>query len=167
MTVTELADRVRDLLRGAGVKYQEVEHEPVYDYETAAQVRERFNLTGTESKNLFLHGRDGRWFMYVTLQGKRFDSKACKRLLGTHVSVASDEELTAHTGCEPGCAVPFGHDPSIGLIVDESIFGTERFIFSPGPPTRTIEIATLDLERVLAAVSNPIVRYAADAPQDA
>jgi len=159
MTTEDLSARVHALLDRAGVSYREVEHEPVYDYETAARVRERFGLEGVESKSLFLKTRDGRSVVFVTVQGKRLDAKAMKRLLGSPVSIGSDEELTAKTGCEPGCAVPFGLDPSIVLVIDEEIFRHASFIFSPGPPSRTMVIETSAIAAILAAGENEVVRY--------
>jgi Ala-tRNA(Pro) deacylase len=48
------------LLRSAGIEYREFEHEPVLSYEKAAQIRQRFNLSGVESKSLFLKLKDDR-----------------------------------------------------------------------------------------------------------
>jgi Ala-tRNA(Pro) deacylase len=87
-----------------------------------------------------------------------------KRLLGSAVSVGSDEELTTATGCEPGCAVPFGHDRSTVLIVDDEVVREEQFIFSPGPPAKTIVIATSAIPAILAAGENEVVHYS-DAPE--
>ena len=165
MTTEELSERVHALLDRAGVAYREVEHEPVYDYETAARVRELFGLEGVESKNLFLKTRDGRYAIFVTVQGKRLDSKAMKRLLGSAVSVGSDAELTEMTGCEPGCAVPFGHDASIVLVIDDEIFRHQRFIFSPGPPSQTMVIDTASIPAILSAGANEVVRYS-DPPRE-
>jgi Ala-tRNA(Pro) deacylase len=159
MSTAALRDRVHALLATAGVPYREVEHEPVRDYEAAAHVRERFGLNGVESKNLFLESRDGRSLVFVTVQGKRFNAKAMKRLLGSAVSIAPDAVLTAKTGCEPGCAVPFGYLPEVELVVDDAIFAHQRFIFSPGPPSCTIVIDTACIPAILAVVPNKVVRY--------
>ena len=159
MTTEDLYARVRSLLQQSGVAFVEVEHEPVLDYERAAEVRRRFDLRGVESKNLFLKAKDGRYFMFVSVEGQRVDFKEVKRLTGRGVSVSSDEELRAQTGCEPGCAAPFGHAPDIGLIIDREIFRHERFIFSPGPPTKTVELAVSELPKLLSACANPLYYY--------
>ena len=50
----DLYARNMALLAQAAVPYREVVHEPVLDYATAATVRERFGLTGVESKSVLL-----------------------------------------------------------------------------------------------------------------
>lgn len=152
-----ISGKVHQLLLNTGATYREVEHEPVLNYETAAAIRERFGLTGTESKSLFLKAKDGRYAMYVTLEGKRADLKGAAQLLGSKVSVAGNDELTAQTGCIPGCACPFGHDPAITLIVDKEVLAVERLIFSPGPAERTIEVTGSCLPELFKASGNPLL----------
>lgn len=157
MPLQELSNRVRNILSDVGAIFREVEHEPVLDYDTAAVIRQRFNLKGTESKSLFLKTKDGRYAMYVTLEGKRADLKAAAQLLGSKVSIAGNDELTAQTGCIPGCACPFGHDPSITLLVDKDVLGADYLIFSPGPAERTIELGGAAIPSVLKACGNPVL----------
>jgi Ala-tRNA(Pro) deacylase len=159
-TVQQVRERTLALLEQAGIEYKEVTHAPVFSYEDAEKVREEHNLTGTESKSLFIRLKDGRFCMYVTTEGQRADLKLVKKVLGSKPSVCSDEELTEQTGCLPKCACPFGHKPEISLIVDTRILECDRFIFSSGPPEKTIEIAASDLEKILAVTTNPIIRIA-------
>ena len=148
------------LLQNAGIEYREVEHEPVLTYEKAEEVREQFNLTGVESKSLFMKAKDGRFLMFISLEGKRVDSKLLKNLVGSKTSFCSAEELEEHTGCVAGCATPFGHNKEIVLVVDQEIFQKQgKFIFSPGPPEKTIEINIADIQKILDASENEIVLY--------
>ena len=57
------------------------EHEPVLDYEMAQKVDERFGLTGVESKSLFIKTKSGKYYVFLTVQGERLDSKAMIRKL--------------------------------------------------------------------------------------
>ncbi len=132
-------------------------HEPVLDYALAAEIRRRFGLTGVESKSLFLRLKSGGYCMYVTIEGKRADFDRLKEVLGCKVSVASQEELQEQTGCRPFCAVPFGHSDGITLVVGRGIFQHDKFLYSPGPPEKTIEIGTSDVRRILEAVKNRVV----------
>ncbi len=160
MDTNILYENTINLLKKAGVEYREVEHEPVLSYEKAEEVRKRFNLTGTENKSLFMKAKDGRYLMFISIEGKRVDSKAIKDLVGSKVSFCSAEELTEQTGCVAGCATPFGHKMEITLIVDKDIFAkTGKYIFSPGPAKKTIEIDIDDVKKILEASENPIVYY--------
>ncbi len=153
----ELYERNIDLLERAGVEFAEFVHEPVLDYDTAAEIRRRFGLTGTETKNLFLKLKTGGYAMLVTLENKRADLEAIKTVLGSVVSIATPYELSDETGCLPNCAVPLGHWKQIALIVDREVLRQPRLIFSPGPPERTIEIESDALEKILATVDNRVV----------
>ena len=147
------------LLVKAGIEYRQYDHEPVLSYEKAREIRERFRLRGIESKSLFLKLKDGRYCMFVSVEGERFDATRIKQLLGSKPSICSDNELVAKTGCVPKCACPFGHSSDIILIIDQKIFGYERFIYSPGLPDKTIEVLTEDIHRILSLTPNVIVSY--------
>jgi len=148
-----------DLLQSAGIEYREFEHEPVLSYEKAAQIRQRNNLSGVESKSLFLKLKDDRYCMFISVEGKRFDSKRLRALLGGKSKVCSDQELNEVTGCAPKCACPFGHSAEVTLIIDNEIFQHERFIYSPGPPEKTIEIKTEDIQEILNCSPNKVFYY--------
>ena len=148
-----------DLLQNAGIEYREFEHEPVLSYEKAAQIRQRFNLSGVESKSLFLKLKNDRYCMFISVEGKRFDSKRLRVLLGSKSKVCSDQELNEETGCVPKCACPFGHSAEVTLIIDNEIFQHERFIYSPGPPEKTIEIKTEDIQEILNCSPNKVFYY--------
>ncbi|WP_040640576.1 YbaK/EbsC family protein [Zestomonas thermotolerans] len=154
-----LYERNLALLERHAIPYRQVEHEPVLDYPTAHAVRERFGLRGAESKSLFLRLRDGRYAMLVTLENARADWAQLKALLGARPSIASDAELIARTGCVPQCACPFGHAAEIALVLDEALFAHSHLLYSPGPPTLTLEVATADLRRLVEHLANPLYRY--------
>ena len=154
-----LYERNMALLTSSGVPFREVEHEAVLSYETATKIRQRFGLTGVESKSLLLRLKDGRYGMFISVEGKRADLKKVKELLGSKPSLCSDEELIEQTGCVPKCACPFGHKEQIILILDSEVFNYQKFLYSPGVPERTIEINTGDIEKIIARLPNRVVRY--------
>ena len=154
-----LYERNLSLLRESGIGFREVEHEPVLDYDAAARIRKRFGLTGKESKSIFLRLKDGRYGMFVTVEGKRADLKRIGNLTGSRPSICGDEELIRETECVPKCVCPFGHKAEILLILDSEVFRYDKLLYSPGPPERTIEVATSDLERLIAVLPNTILRY--------
>jgi len=147
------------LLQSAGIEYREFKHEPVLSYEKAAQIRQRFNLSGVESKSLFLKLRDDRYCMFISLEGKRFDSKRLRALLGSKSKICSDQELNDVTGCVPKCACPFGHPAEVTLIIDNEVFEHDRFIYPPGPPEKSIEIKTEDINQLVRTGPNKVVYY--------
>lgn len=146
------------LLDRLGIPYDYYEHEPILNYETARRVDERYHLTGQESKNLFMKTKSGKYYVLVTIEGVRMDSKFMKGLLGEKVYVATPEELLEQTGYVAGCAASFPYRGDIGYLVDNRIFGFEKLICSAGVPTASFELRAEDLKKVYASVENE-VRY--------
>jgi len=160
MDTNALYENTINLLKKTDIEYRKVEHEPVLSYEKAEEIRKRFNLTGIESKSMFMKTKDGRHIMFISIEGERVDTKLVKSLLGSKVSFCPAEELTEQTGCIPGCATPFGHKKEITLLVDKCIFQqTGKFIFSPGPAEKTIEIDFKDIKKILEISENYIIYY--------
>ena len=73
MNTQDLYNANISLLKKLNIQFKECTSEPVLSYETAEKVRKEFGLTGAESKSLFLRGRDGRYYMFVSVEGKRAD----------------------------------------------------------------------------------------------
>ena len=154
MTTQDLYKNNIEVLKKLDIQFKECTSEPVLSYETAEKVRKEFGLTGIESKSLFLKGKDGKYYMLVSVEGKRADFDRLKQVTATKISVASQEELKEKTGCDPHCAVPFGYPSEITLLINPEIYNSKKFIFSPGPPEKTIEIDTKDIDLILEALPN-------------
>lgn len=154
MTTQDLYKNNIANLKNLRIAFTECTSEPVLSYETAEKVRKEFGLTGVESKSLFLKGKNGKYYMFVSIEGKRADFESLKRATGTKISVASPKELKDQTGCEPYCAIPFGYPAEVSILIDSGIYAGQKFIFSPGPPEKTIEINTKDLDIILDALPN-------------
>jgi len=157
MDLQSLYNENLHLLAVAGIQFTEYDHEPVLTYHKAAEIRARYSLEGVESKSLFLKLKDGPYAMYISIEGSRFDPGVIKSLLGRKPSLCPDDELSRETGCHPQAACPFGYPESIVMIVDEKIFEHEMFIYSPGPPEKTIQISTQEVRLILEQVKNPVV----------
>lgn len=155
--IDDLYERNINLLENLDIDYKEVSHEPVLSYEAAEEVKEKFNLSGVESKNLFLKTEDGDYLMFITVKDQKADFDLLAEKMGSRVSMASFEELEDKTSCEPKCAVPFGLPEDITLVVDETIFDHKKFIYSPGPPEKTVEIKVEDIPKILENVENRVV----------
>ncbi|MBS3078982.1 DNA-binding protein [Candidatus Pacearchaeota archaeon] len=157
MNLKELYEKNIEILNQLNIKFKECDHEPVLSYETAKSIRKRFNLTGIESKNLFLKSKDSKYYLLLTIEGKKANFDLLKSILGKRVSLASPEELKEKTGCIPGCATPFGNDEDIDIIFDQEVLKHDKWIYSPGVPEKSIEIETKDLPKILSSMKNKII----------
>lgn len=159
MDLETLYNKNIELLKQLKIPFKEYDHEPILDYNTAEKVKQKFQWTGKESKNLFLKSKDNKnFFLLLTIEGKKADFDKLRAILKTRVSLASPEELKEKTGCIPGCATPFGNDKEITIIFDKSILDHEKWIYSPGFPEKSIELETRYIEKILEQLDNQIIR---------
>lgn len=142
----ELSSLVDPPLAMASVHYLQVKHEAACDYETTLRVRDEFRLTGGDRKSLFLETRDGRWVMFVTVQGKRLD-------------VALGQESATRRGYEPVCAVPFGPGEDVVVLFDNDSSCHLQFVSSPPSSSRTMVGASKVIPAILSASNCRVIRH--------
>lgn len=157
--VGDVRRRCQEAFEAAGVAFAPHTHEPVLDYEIAQTIRARFGLTGTETKSLLLRTKGGRYVMFVSVEGERVDKQRARDALEEKFSVASETELVQETGCVPGCGVPIGLPPHVTVLLDPKTSSAKSLIFSPGPPTETIEVTAADWNALLGVIKNSVVPY--------
>lgn len=145
------------ILEKLNLEFKYIEHEPILDYETAFRVDKQFNLTGKESKCLFIKTKSNKYYSFITYEGVSFDRKFFKELLGEKTSIASREELKEIAGYEAGCAAPFPYPKEVGYIVDNRVFNFEKYICSAGIPTESFEMPTSNLREVYKHVENEVM----------
>lgn len=149
-----------------GIEYRYVDHEPVVDYESARAVDEKYNLVGVESKNLFLKGKSGKFYVMVSVEGSRFDRRLMKELTGEKLSISTPEDLVSATGYAVGCAASFGYDQEITLLIDKSVFTYDTIICSAGIPTGSYVMKCEDLKKIYDQVNNQIIYFTFPAIED-
>jgi Ala-tRNA(Pro) deacylase len=158
MDLNTLYQKNIEILKKLNIEFKEFDHEPILDYQTAKKVREELNMIGTESKNLFLKSKDDKYYLLLTIEGKKADFDKLKQIIGKRVSLASPGELKEKTGCIPGCATPFGNNTEITIIFDDEILNHEKWLYSPGYPNKTIELETKYIPQILDSMGNEIIR---------
>ena len=144
-------EKCYEILKELNLEPRVVTHEPILNYETAAKVDKELGLTGTESKTLFLKGKSGSFYLFITLATERMDSKILKNILGEKVKLVSGDEMIETTGMQPGCMTPFGLKDGLikAIVVDPKIYNEEKLICAFGSETMSVEIKSEDLKKVL------------------
>ncbi len=139
-----------EILEKLNLQPRIVTHEPILNYETAEKVDKELGLTGTETKTLFLKGKSGKYYLYVTLSDRRMDSKLLKDILGEKSKLVSGEDMIELTGMQPGCMTPFGlpEDLISGIVIDNDIYKEEKLICAFGSETMSMEIVSEDLKSI-------------------
>jgi Ala-tRNA(Pro) deacylase len=152
-----LYQNIIKLLNEHNIRFREYDHDPILSYNDAEKEKARFGWVGVESKNVFLKGNDKKYYLYVTIQGKRVDFSLLKSILGTKVSIASEEDVRNVISCTPGCVAPFGFSEDITIIIDPSIYEFSDYLFSPGVTTKTIQTNIQDLKNLFTHLPNKVI----------
>ena len=97
-------------LDNMGIKYELVEHKPVYTIEDMNNLDSNIFKGAEICKNLFLRDQKGkRHFLVVLCSEKQADlSKIQETIFSSKLSFASPERLKKYLGLEPGHVSPMG-----------------------------------------------------------
>ena len=143
----DVLDRIRTLLRSAGVEFREVQHEPTRTSEEAARARGESLRIGGKALVIKV---DETFRLFVLSAARKLDSGAIKRHFGTKKTrFATAEELLEMANVVPGGVPPFGAPIlPFPLYVDESILENERIAFNAGSLTTSIIMSVADYMRL-------------------
>jgi Ala-tRNA(Pro) deacylase len=151
---------LEEKLKKEKIYYELYKHKAIFTNEDALIIKAEQGFTGTETKSLFLKGKDGRKFIFFTFTTKRTDFKKIKNIIGQKLSVVPADEMEQETGQKPGCVSPFGYKKNTSIIVDEELLNQEKLVFAPGKPNRTMVVLTKDLTQILTVLGNEMYLYA-------
>lgn len=147
-------EKVYELLDGKGIKYDKLEHEPVFTMEDME--KEGILEKGTVCKNLFLRDGKGKKHFLVTVPEERqVDLKALGEKLGSRLSFASAERLEKYLKIETGCVSPLAvlndEEKAVMVVFDKGLEGNKEIGIHPNDNTATIWLAFDDLRNVVEA----------------
>ncbi len=145
--------RVYDALDKMNIKYEVVEHEPVYTMEDM----DRLGLPekGVLCKNLFLRDSKGKRHFLVTCDEKKtVDLKALARQVGSStLSFASEERLDKYLQLKQGGVSPFGlmndKDHAVEFFIDKDLAKCKSLGVHPLENTATVFLSFKDLDKFL------------------
>jgi prolyl-tRNA editing enzyme YbaK/EbsC (Cys-tRNA(Pro) deacylase) len=136
-------------LQAQAVDYIEIEHQPIYTVEEAAQVD---GLSLEEGAKSLLLKTKNSYVLAVLAGSKRLDSKKFKKLLQVRdIRFATPAEVNQQMGCMIGSCHPFGSLADLETYLDRSLLKQTNISFNPGVHHRSIR---LKLEAYLA-IENP------------
>jgi len=139
---TTVFDRLTALLDAARVPYAVTRHAPVRTSEEAAQVRGTALASGAKA----LVCKAGERFVLLVMPAdRRLDSAAARRLLGVSgLRFATQDEVAALTGLEPGAIPPFGQLFGLATHCDERLATLPTINFNAGDRAISIAMAATD-----------------------
>lgn len=146
-------------LKKHSIYFELYEHDPIYTNEDAVKMKEEKEFTGTETKALFLKGKSGRYYSFITFTTKNTDFKRLKQVVGEKVSIMRPDEMEKLTGQKVGAVTPLGYEKNVSMIVDEELFEQEKLVFAPARPDRTMVILAKDLKKIIGLLENKLFIY--------
>jgi len=150
---------LEEFLREHSIYFELYDHDPIYTNEDAVIMKEEKGFTGTETKALFLKGKSGKYYSFVTFTTKRTDFKRLKQVVGEKVAVVKQDEMEAVTNQKSGAVTPLGYESSVAMIVDEELFKQEKLVFAPARPDQTMVILAEDLREIIGLLENKLFIY--------
>lgn len=153
-------EEVTSLLDTMGIRYEMVEHEPVY---TIADMQELgLDKAGKIPKNLFLRNANGKEHYLLVMENDReTDLGAIKDMIGsTRLSFASEQRLEKYLGLAKGAVTPFGVindvNREVKVIFDKGLKDGEVIGVHPNTNTATIYLSLKDLKSVVVKNGNEV-----------
>ena len=134
--------RLTALLDESRVAYAVTHHAPVRTSEEAAKVRGSPLASGAKA----LVCKAGERFVLLVMPAdRRLDSAAARRLLGVSgLRFATQDEVAALTGLEPGAIPPFGQLFGLATHCDERLATLPTINFNAGDRAISIAMAATD-----------------------
>ncbi len=138
--------RIEELLKGKGVPFTVLRHEPVYTSEQAAAVRGTPLSSGAKA----LVVKAGEQLCLLVLPADRkLDSKKARESLGVRtLRFASKEEVLSRTGLAPGAIPPFGSLFDLVTYCDPALADNASINFNAGDHSISVQMAFADFEQV-------------------
>ena len=138
--------RVVKLLKESQVQFDQLQHEPVFTSEQAAQVRGVPLSSG--AKALICKLQD-QFVMFVIPADRKLNSKQVrKRLNARNLRFANLNEVQELTGLEPGSIPPFGSLFGLRTYCDKHLANESQINFNTGDHARSVSIRYTDFVRV-------------------
>lgn len=139
-------EEIIKLLDNQAIKYEILEHEPVYTSEQAAKVR---GLSLKQGAKSLLLKADGEFILAVLPGNRKLDSKKLKQKLGVkNLRFATPDEVKKIMGCEIGACYPIGTIIGIKPLVEISFAQNEIISFNPGVHNKSIKIHWVNYQRL-------------------
>lgn len=138
---------IYEVFKMLNIKYQEIEHQPLYTIEDAKIIKGK--IKGTECKNLFLTDNKKGYYLVVLEENKRANLKELQKLLNvSKLSFASSDKLKEILNLIPGSVTPLSiindKDNIVKLIIDSELKNND-LLFHPNINTKTVSITYNDL----------------------
>lgn len=155
-------EEVLKKLEELGIKYELVEHDPVYTIVDMNNLDPKIFKDAEICKNLFLRDQKGkRHFLIVLCSEKQANLSDIQKQAGSsRLSFASPERLKKHLDLEPGHVSPMGlindTNDAVEVLFDKELKNKKLLAVHPNCNTASILITFENLEKFVKATKHDI-----------
>lgn len=144
--VESVFERIERLLKGHGVEFDVLRHEPVYTSEEAAAIRGTPLASGAKA---LVCKAETEFVMFVLPADRKLASKEVRRARRWRkLRFAGREEVEQLTGLAPGSIPPFGSLFGLLTLCDERLAENETINFNAGDHGISVSMRYEDYVRV-------------------
>ena len=140
MQITEFLDK-------SGVKYEVLEHRPVFSAQRLAQIEHE---PGRFVAKPVIVKADGRFLMCVLPADAKIDLETLKgQLDAKSVELADEEDFAAlFPDCEVGAEPPFGSLFHLETVMDKALEKDDHIVFRAGSHTKAVRLNMADYRKL-------------------
>lgn len=135
--------KIMEFLNKTGVKYEVVEHKPVFTAQRMAAVEHE---SGKFVAKPVIVKADDKFVMCVLAASCKIDLQSLKKQLGAKkVQLAVEDEMPQiFDDCEIGAEPPFGNLYDLQTIMDKALETDDHILFQAGSHQKAIRMAMAD-----------------------
>ena len=154
-----MMNKIVELLDDNNVKYDLIEHPPVYTSEEADKYV--LDKDVIKAKNLFLKNKHG-YFLVMLPDDERLDLKLLKNKLNINrLHFAYEEDLEEKLGVKSGAVSPFNlinnQDHDVMLVIDSKIAcSAGNVVCHPNDNTKSLILSAKDLLAMVQKLDNKV-----------
>ena len=152
-------DEVFNILNKLEIKYEILNHEPVFTVKEAEKIKEK--IDGVGCKNLFLKNKKS-YYLLIAEYNANINLKELSKKLGGRLSFGSEEELKNILNLTKGSVSPFGliydKENLVNVIIQKNL-NNKKLLFHPNINTKTISISYNDLIKFISFIGSSYIFY--------
>jgi len=139
---------VFEFLNKAGVKYEVLEHKPVFTAQRMAAVEHE---SGKFVAKPVIVKADDKFVMCVLAASCKIDLQSLKKQLGAKKAqlAAEDEMPQIFNDCEIGAEPPFGNLYDLQTIMDKALQADDHILFQAGSHNKAVRMAMTDYLKIV------------------
>lgn len=153
---------IYNILDELNIKYEQIEHKPVFTIEEALEEKIPDKINGIECKNLFVKNKDNYYLIFMEASKRANLKELAKFLSKSKLSFSNEKELKEILNLNIGSVTPIGiiNDKNnlVVLLIDKDLKG-KKVLVHPNTNTKTMSIEYEDLIKFIEYTNHKYIIF--------